>query len=173
MKKSIFTLLLAAGIFTVSCGDRKTNSENEIQLEEREGPVVEGKDMIPADDSDSAQNQAEIVSAKQVVNKYFSALDRGDFTEAYEQMSRSSDRGTSSEFAEENAGIETITVSFTQDATVNTNTNGTEIELPLRYTVKTKNENTETYSGSAIVLKASGEDSDYQILKMNVTREDS
>ena len=127
---------------------------------------------IPIPQHVAAKNQAKIVSAKQVVNKYFSALDRGDFTEAYEQMSRSSDRGTSSEFAEENANIETITVNFTQNASVSYDTNGATIELPIRYSIKTKNDNTETYSGSAIIY-TDDKDAEYEIIKIDVTREEN
>ncbi|MAW96747.1 MAG: hypothetical protein CMF36_10925 [Leeuwenhoekiella sp.] len=158
---------------SVSCGDRKTDKENDIQLEEREDPAVKGQDMIEEDNTDTANDQGSIVTAKRIVNKYFEALNRGDFTEAYEQMSRNSERGTSSEFAEKNAEIETVTVNFTQDATVSDGANGSEVTLPIRYTVKTKNNNTMTYTGSAVVVKGTGEDDSYQITAMNVNREDT
>ncbi len=173
MKKSILIVSITAGILAYSCGDRKTNSDNEVKLEEREEPVAQGEDMFPAGDEVSASDMAEINSAKKVINDYFDALNRGDVGEAYEAMSQSSDRGTSSDFAEKNAEIETVTVSFTEDPEVVAGNSGTDVNLPLRYTIQTKDGNTKTFTGRAMIVKGNAEDSEYKIQGMNVTREDS
>ena len=175
MKNSILTLAFASTLIFTSCVDRKTSDNGEIDLEAQSEQITP-KDMYQtsgADEDQNPENLAEINSAKKVVNDYFDALKRGDLTEAYEEMSRTSDRGTSSEFAEKYSNIETVTLSFTEDPEVIAGAAGTDVNLPLRYTIKTKTGNTETYSGSVLIVKENSEDADYKIQGMTMTREDS
>lgn len=173
MKKSILIVGVTLSMLTISCVDRKTNSDGEIRLKEQSASINNDEMQSSPGENESAENQAAIVGAKKVINEYFTSLERGNYNAAYEAMTQTSDRGTSSEFAEKHASVETASLSFAQDPEVISGPEGTDIKMPLRYTIKTKNGNEETYSGSILVVKANTEDSDYKIQGMNMTREDS
>ncbi|RXG27058.1 hypothetical protein [Leeuwenhoekiella marinoflava] len=175
MKNSILTVAFAASLIFTSCVDRKTSDNGEVDLETQSEQVTP-EDMYQTsgtDETDHPENLVEINSAKKVINDYFDALKRGEMTAAYEEMSRTSNRGTSSEFAEKHSNIETVTLSFTKDPEVINGAEGTDVKMPLRYTIKTKEGNTETYNGSVLVVKKNKEDADYKIQGMTMTREDS
>ena len=173
MKKSILIVGITLSILATACVDRKTNSDGEIRLKEQAASVENEAIQSSPSASESAENQAAIVGAKKVINEYFTSLERGNYNAAYEAMSQSSDRGTSSEFAEKHASVETASLSFGQDPEVISGPEGIDIKMPLRYTIKTKDGNEETYNGSILVVKGNTEDSDYKIQGMNMTREDS
>lgn len=175
MKNSILTLAFATTLIFTSCVDRKTSDNGEVELEAQSEQVTP-KDMYQTSGTDEADNPEDLVeinSAKKLINDYFDALKRGEMTEAYEEMSRTSDRGTSSEFAEKHSNIETVTLSFTEDPEVINGAGGTDVKMPLRYSIKTKEGNTETYNGSVLVVKKNTEDADYKIQGMTMTREES
>ncbi len=173
MNKSILIVGITLSMLTTACVDRKTNSDGEIHLKEQTASLEDNALQSSTDGNESAENQVAIAGAKKVINEYFTSLERGNYNAAYETMSQTSDRGTSSEFAEKHANIETASLSFAQDPEIITGSEGIDIKMPLRYTIKTKNGNEETYSGSILVVKANTEDSDYKIQGMNMTREDS
>ncbi|MFI8378838.1 NTF2-like N-terminal transpeptidase domain-containing protein [Leeuwenhoekiella sp. NPDC079379] len=177
MKKSIFIIAMTTTLVFSSCVNRKTDSD-EIRLEDKTEKIAEdGTSQIETSDvSTNQKDLAEINSAKNQVNKYFEALNEGDQIKAYDEMSITSNRGTRSDFSEKNANVESVTANFTETETetptVTTQDNNTNIKLPLRYTIKTKEGNTETYTGHATITKK-GEDGDYKIEGMNVSKEDN
>lgn len=175
MKNQILTLACATALIFTSCVDRKTSDNGEVELKAQSEKVTP-EDMYQTsgkEGPDTPEDLAEINSAKKVINDYFDALNRGEITEAYEEMSQTSDRGTSSEFAEKHSNIETVTLSFTEDPEITSGAEGIDVKMPLRYTIKTKQGNTETYNGSIMVVKKNTEDADYKIQGMTMTREDS
>ena len=175
MKNLILTLAFATTLIFTSCVDRKTSDNGEVELKSQSEQVTP-EDMYQTsgkEDADNPEDLTEINSAKKVINDYFDALSRGETAEAYQEMSQTSDRGTSSEFAEKHSNIETVTLSFTEDPKVTSGAEGTDVKMPLRYTIKTKQGNTETYNGSVMVVKKNKEDADYKIQGMTMTREDS
>jgi len=171
MRKSIFICSLATTLAFYSCGNRQTDTD-EIRLEEK-AEKISPDEMDQTGLSVSSQDPDELAainSAKNQVNKYFEALNNGDDLKAYEEMATSSDRGTRSSFSEKNANIESVELSFTEDGKVSMQGDNTEIKLPIRYVVKTKQGNTESYNGYATISKK-GDDGDFKIQEMNVTRE--
>ena len=168
MKNSILTLGLAASVLVASCGDRKTEDNGEIELE------AQNQQVTPEDMFQTSGEEAEIYSAKKVINDYFDAIERGTYNEAYESLAKTnSDRTTPSEFAEKYADVESATVSYTTNPEVVKGANGTDVKLPFRYTILTKDGNSMTYNGSAMIVKSSEEDADYMIQGMTMNREES
>ena len=173
MKKSILILGFASALAFTSCGNRETDKEDDVKLEEESQNTNPDDSMFQTSGnktSENAEDVAAINSAKKAVNDYFDALGRGDISEAYETMSTKSDRGTRAAFDEKNATIESVMVSFTEEPEVTMQ--GSKVTLPLRYSIKTKAGNTETYKGHAMISKTD-EEGDYKIDGIKVSREEN
>lgn len=168
MKTNKILAVAFAAAVAVSCGNRETQKDEEVNEIGMESQSTTPEDMYQTsgseDDVMSAEDQKEIADAKKIINDFY--MNPGS-RDAFDTMAPNSNRGDYADFTKKNSNYESMKVTFTDDPIVQ----GEEVTLPIRVVGLTKNGNSETYSGKAVLKRGSEENASYQITELDLDQE--